>query len=788
LETLNLSDNQIEDLDFRGMYFPSLTKLNLNFNPGLNFAVVKGFSVAMPELRELHLRRSSLFVLTPEIGGLNRLEFLDVSYNQLKSLPDGLKDTRLKVLRVRDNNLQNAIWALELWRLESLDISNNKGLQLDAVSHALLFKDLKELTITTGIEGNELTSVFKDVQTNKLVLRSANTSDLVKGITGNKHIKHLVFQGASISNERSFYTWINKLENLQTLEFVNMSLPVGFKGISSPEKVVLDLCSMSNPGELEQIDPSVQVRAVNMKSGIAKGELADTPCKIEDISDDMIQNNVAPVAKPKAVEKTIDSQKGEIVVLENTAYDIPENAFLTADGEVYEGRVDLKITEYNDAMTNALSGAPMVYRDGSTNQIFSSAGMLEFRAYDENGEELQPNPTNTIQVEMFDLQPSEETRLYTYDEADSNWVDVGQAEASDQGDLRQRILDSLNQLPDDFFYTINTVSPDFVMEYDKNRLDPWEIQFDVNREGVVSDKKLKGAFSKCFLDQTWLVRGKKVLVVDTVMTDELEELLKDIGTKSKRYKRYKNNKRLAGSYIPPSINQLSLEPDFTNDNYRLRFKFQGQTVDLPVAFKDRQKSVERAQRKEKERVETLVRAKERAEGKLARFNAMRDKRTALAVQKIREQRADYLSSPEYLEWRKIQQERAVLQDNMNRETLRFGLTSFGLVNCDYFYRNEPDAYIASTNHTYDENGDKIEVPNNIRNVIVEDNVYLSTTNDRIPQFERKRTFLFFVIGATKIAIITGWERITGGKSRPIIKTVSTEGMSPGEVREKILQL
>lgn len=792
LISLDLSDNEIIDLEFGKSEWLELESFNLNFNPGLNFYEVARIANAMPQLKELRIRRCSLIALPPVLGKLKELEFIDASHNHLQSLPDELQNCNLKELRIRNNALNNSLWALDLWKLKMLDVSGNSDLNLDALGHALLFKELNELTISPDDQSNELTAVYKSVAVEKLIVKGESTAGIAKNIASNKMLKTFVLEGVSVRNGEAFYAWLNLFETIETFEFQNMELPKGFHEIKTPQSIFLDLCSLENPTDLENMNASIRVKTVNM---MRSGQNDNSSLKVEalatpiDVTEAMVNNQVAAIVEPEVVEKTMNAQKSAVVVLENTAYNIPENAFLTKSGEVYTGEVNLEITEYNDALTNALTGAPMVFRDGNSNQIFSSSGMLEFNATGSEGEILQPNPENIIEVEIIDLQPAEDARLYSFDQNENNWVDIGAPISTDYGALRQKIMDSLNEIPDEYFFTINTVAADFVMEYKRNSKDPWEITFGQGREGFISEKRLENIFKRSGMEQEWLTHGKKTMLIDTVMTEELQVLVKQIGARSKRSRKFGKRKKKEQVMfpVPSTLSMMTLTPNFEADNYILSFKYQGETVRLPVVFEEKG-AIRRIQNKEENRYKEIVHVQKMSENGTSKLDARKDNMIQEAADKSRKRTAKYLSSPEYIAMQQARQVQMNAMLKSNKETLSFGLNTFGLVNCDYFSRNVPDAYIRSADFTYDEEGTRVEVPDDIRNVIVADNVYLTTGKEKIPMFKRKRTFLFFLISATKIAVITGWEKIKGKDARPIIKTVSTEGMSPEQIRSEILGL
>ena len=794
LVSLNLSDNQITDLDFGKGTWSYLETLNLNFNPGVNAISISGIAKSLPSLKELHLRKCSMFLLSPEIGTLKNLEFLDVSNNKLRSLPNELENCKLKTVRAHNNDLDNAFWVMELWRLKKLDVSGNEKLNLDALGHALLFKDLDRLVVAPS-EENPLVKIFNTVSVNTLVVKGGTENDLSKSIPSNDKIRSLVFQGSSIANGLKFYSWLNSFETLESIEFINVELPSGVSKVKNAKNVTFDLCQLTQPIELNNFNQNVNVRTVNMMGASQRGSakpnnLVDgTPLGISQV---MINNNVPEIIAATSFEETIDAQEERVIQLQNTAYAIPKNAFRTKSGEVYEGEVTLEIREYNDAITNALAGAPMVFREGTTNQVFSSSGMFEFNAFDENGEKLEPNPENVIEVEMIDLQPGEKTRLYAFDETDSNWVDIGEAEPVGDANLRQRILDSLNKIPDEFYYTINTVSPDFTMDVDRSRYDPYEFSFTQVREGFIPEKYNIGKdrskdFVETFDDQSWLTEKRRILVVDTVLTGEMAKVFKGLqkdGRKRARYYR-RNAEESKELPVPGTMRDLKLTPNYEGDNYILTFKYKADLIRIPVTFKDKGNNIQKIQRKEKERFIAYDKVKGSAKRAADKFKKESEDKIKEGAQKLREAEADYLSSPEYKEIRKRERELKVLlkqQEEARKQSYRMGLSRFGKINCDYFTRVRPTGYIQSTSEATDQHGDTIRVPSGIRNVILEDNVYTVSESNSIPELENKRSILFFALGAAKIAIIVGWEKLSNGMSRPKIETHNIEDKSPDEVR------
>ncbi|MFT5780344.1 MAG: hypothetical protein ACI837_003306, partial [Crocinitomicaceae bacterium] len=142
---------------------------------------------------------------------------------------------------------------------------------------------------------------------------------------------------------------------------------------------------------------------------------------------------------------------------------------------------------------------------------------------------------------------------------------------------------------------------------------------------------------------------------------------------------------------------------------------------------------------------------------------------------VREQRATFLASNTDFE-------------QARKEYLRFGLQSFGMVNCDYFSRNVPDNYVAFDTSAIDQNGRMIPVPNDIRSIYLDDNSFVSTVADKVPVFTKRKSIILFALGAFEVAIVKGWKKMKDGFSRPDVVRISTEGLTPEEVKLKILSI
>lgn len=784
LKVLDLSENLLTDLHFSEWDLPFLEELNLNFNPGVNFIEIEGIEKALPALSVLRLQRCSIFTISPEIGKLSHLSFLDVSSNSLTGLPDQLAELKeLKQLYVANNQLINGAWASGLWQITELDVSGNAKINLENLGYALLFKDnLKLLKITPDVNSGTLPKIYSKVPCKELVISATNFGVVNKSLIGNPNLKNLVFEGGAISDPDRFYNWLNQFRNMDQIEFREMDIPGNFSDIESAKVILMDACNILKPTEIEKVKKTVTLEMINMngETVVTAQEPSKEGMNISaSISEAMANNKLPAIIEPVGITQVIDSRVQQNLEMDNSSFSIPSNAFLNKDGSVYVGAVKIEVKEYYDPFVNALTGAPMVYRgENGESEVFSSSGMIDFQASDSDGNALQPNPNNVIQVELRDLQPAADPNLYVYDSIENNWREIGQPESSGMGDLRQRILDSLNTLPDELFYTPNIIKPGFRMSYKHSRKDPYLLTFFESTDGYVIgvDKKYEDKITAKHRDQKWIARGKKEWRIDTVMTEELQELFKEMRKSDAVAKRYVKNRKLQRRFlsVPPILTDLKLVPNFEADNYTLYFTFKGEEIRLPVTS-SYTGSIRSVQRKEKSRFLAYNKKLKDADRERRIVEKNTKKLIEEAAAEARERQADFMSSPAYQAMKKQRQ-----------ETLRFGLTEFGTLNCDYFLRNKPNSYVKSTSETEDENGNKVKVPDDIRQIFVKDNAYISSPSSRIPQYRNRKNFLVFVISATQIAVIKGWEVLSNGFSKPIIKVVDTEGKTPDEVREIIM--
>lgn len=790
LESLNLSENFIDEINFDTLELSGLEELNLSKNPGFNTFAIDGIEICSPNLRKIDFSNTNCISVSPVLAKCKELKTLNLSNNWIQFLPNKLGDLdQLVTLNLSNNQLKLLPFLDDLWGLEELDISENKDLHLKEVGASLLLKEsLKSLILTPEVKLSKgLPNVFEVLAIEKLTIKNCSIDALNGRLSRNTTLKTIVLDNVKVLNPKRFTSWLNRMTNVNRIEFKNMLTPKLLDEIVSVDVMQFDYCTISDKSELRKVKPRITMiaHATDISEGnyvgnakildLAESNVVVTPDVVV-MNDDMIDNKLEPIVKQREQVNIIQADTPCRVQTENSFFDIPSEAFLTQSGQIYNGEVKVVVKEYMDPIENALTSTPMVFRTNGRNELFSSSGMLDFRAYDDNGNELQPNPESTIQVQMNDLQPSQSPDFYTFNETTNNWDSELPPESSRLARRKSRILDSLNKISAAEVTGFQQVPIFLNLKYKRSRKDPYILSLSVDKGRKTPVRKIKETTRFLYTsnaDQSWIAR-KNSWKIDTLLTDEMKDVLKNVKKDIRRVKRSWGDEPNSGNFIVPRvIKDLEMEPNIENDNYILSFVYQDTVRRFPVVPKFGG-SIRRIQTKERANFKNFLIAQKTAKKEQAVIEKFEKTVLEKYAQVVRERRAQAIATyPDF--------------QSANREYLRFGLSSFGLVNCDYFFRNVPDTYIAFDSVGIDLNGREISVPFDVRNVYLDDNVFVATTSDKVPIYKKKRSIIFFLITPLEIAIVKGWERLKNGFFQPKVQRISiNEEDSPREIKRKIL--
>ncbi len=131
--------------------------------------------------------------------------------------------------------------------------------------------------------------------------------------------------------------------------------------------------------------------------------------------------------KPEFASQKVNANKGGVYEYNNgSKLIVPAAAFVSANGTLVEGDVDIKYREMHDFVDFFLSGIPMTYDSAGTRYVLESAGMVEIYA-EQNGERVKMQPGKEIKVELISfvdmprLNMSPKYNIYKLNTSTKNW-------------------------------------------------------------------------------------------------------------------------------------------------------------------------------------------------------------------------------------------------------------------------------------------------------------------------------------------------------------------------------
>ena len=101
---------------------------------------------------------------------------------------------------------------------------------------------------------------------------------------------------------------------------------------------------------------------------------------------------------------------------------VPSGAFIDAEGNPIDGKVDIQYREIKSPSEMIISGVDMKYEKDGKVYDFQTAGMFDLRAYS-NGEEVYLKEDKQIDVTFASNVPGD-YGFYFYSENDGNWVET----------------------------------------------------------------------------------------------------------------------------------------------------------------------------------------------------------------------------------------------------------------------------------------------------------------------------------------------------------------------------
>lgn len=778
---LNLSDNALLEIDFSQINLPFLEVLNLSNNPGFNAMALDHIGEALPQLTELHLSRCQIDVISPDLSTLHKLRSVDLSGNAIQELPQALEEMQsLHSLNVSNNKLGESEARLQhLWNVQWLDLSGNDKLSLQQVSISMDFKDsLQYMAVTPKYLDKSLPSDFRMINVNTLCLSGGSLEKINRAVTGNESIQKIVFKENSIVDYDEVINWINLFDGLKEVEFQGVDIPPAIEQIKGVDRLTLSGCKIALDVNFGNVDQGTEVVFMNCNR---EDLVEEEPEKIEQndpwgMNQAMLENRVMPVTKSKPYISVADSQEDMVLEFPNTSFNIPANSFVNTQGQSYIGNVRIEVKEYFDAVTNALEGMPMSYSENNGDYLFSSSGMFDFRAFDEDGNPLTIAADSDADFAIRDAQSGADMNLYYFNDSTNNWDQSASDPTATNFDERRRlILDSLMEMDDAEFVFTRRVPAVIRMKYKRKKYDPSILDFEVSTSGIRKMTNVQnGRYFLNNKDQKYLAKHSWKL--DTLMTDEMLEVFKDIKKCQRKADRRSRGIVSRYNYVtrPRLLMNLTITPDLDRDNYRMEFLFKGNKVSLPV-YPEIKGGVSKVQSREKSnfnRYQATVKLADKEEQRIGKKERRYIESQADAM---RERQANMLAASDG-------------RTNGTQEQL-LGPLRVGLGNLDHpitFFR-EPASFVVLDSVATDEEGREVELPMEVRNVWVDRNTYFTNNNRQVIWNTVGRIITFFVVSASEIFVVTDYDR-KDGSVKAKVRRVNTEGMTTQQVRSLISNL
>lgn len=137
-------------------------------------------------------------------------------------------------------------------------------------------------------------------------------------------------------------------------------------------------------------------------------------------------------------------QGGTFSTESGTTLNVPPDIWKNAEGESVKGDITLKYREFHDAVDIFLSGSSLNYDTAGVQQVFTTAGMFELRAFKDSSEIFIKNDKK-LEVKMASYKSDPDFNFYYLDEANGNWKYSGRNEPEVNPKIKE-ISDSISKL------------------------------------------------------------------------------------------------------------------------------------------------------------------------------------------------------------------------------------------------------------------------------------------------------------------------------------------------------
>lgn len=368
-------------------------------------------------------------------------------------------------------------------------------------------------------------------------------------------------------------------------------------------------------------------------------------------------------------EYSVDAAKGDTLFYQTGSIILfPPNSFIDKDGNLVEGKVDVKYREFNNAIDFYLAGIPLDYDSAGTIYSFESSGMCEVLA-SKNGIPVYVNPKSKPEINMVSTNNSNAHSIYILDTIKGNWIYKGVSNVTELRNSTKADIQNVELKNDKFVKPIkpekaNSNSPVIRILIDPSSFKELAVYDNLQFQLDANENKFKPEDANEDWSDVELIKGNN----DGLYTVK-----------------FVNAKRIV-SY--------SARPVFEGKDYDKALKvFEKNNAEYKIKMKERME-MEKTNKMEylRDSMENL---------KIAQENKRTEKLNALI--EIRNREIEKLNAN--LE----KQEKMRLEQRMSNQIIRnFEIDGFGIWNCD---RADSLNALPITATFKDENGNDIELTN-----------------------------------------------------------------------------
>lgn len=661
------------------------------------------------ELKSLNLKGNFLFYLPYSVGMLQNLENLNLAKNLLVELPESFyRLDELRSLNIGDNEILEMgqfFQFLTLLNIENLQFQNqvipdlvgeefSKFHSLEFINcsfeNAQILEKLRteklELNYCKGIEPNTLfQSLAKDTLLWDFRLSDSSMKKINLRVLANSNLEYIKLELPNIVNWNNGSLGLNRMKKLSTLDLSNNdigNLPSSLNGLKSLKELNL------NNSELKEGDLNLNLAQLEKldlrKNDLSKNEVKELAKKNPNtnISHDYMYNPIPakvrplPKMKENIVWTSLDpSVPNRLNLSTGTEIIIPENAFVTKEGKPVKGEVEFAVEEFKNATDIFLSGLPMSYDSAGVTYTFSSAGMMELRAYSK-GEELDLAPDKQLEIKMTSEQEGK-FNLYSLDDSTGAWSveDTGLNDTTSErrnpfiGQTKTR--DFLQDSASWFSAQLASFGPKYkeILKFKvrpHKKLNSFKINFFEN--GRI-DKDREGQYfnEKGFLEKyTFVYEGNK-------KNEDFNRLVKMIEDIDEQFHLKKNRKYRPLRKIHDSlriINDLVISANALSDNFVLSLSYAGEKFSFPVSIETKSYKPKAIQ---KEYSKFYSKYKKELNKRMKMWTAYQRKREANIKKTIEDRWANLVAKGFVNEDGKV---------SIPGRTFNFGVGGLGIINLD----------------------------------------------------------------------------------------------------------